>query len=165
MSVNSYPKMYLPFLGVVASMFLYTVAWDIFFKKRNRQLISTKPRIHVWTHNGLTMAAADADVELAIQQRERYRLAVNLPAETPIRIRPAYFALFSEKFKWTDYCMLNSMHELVELMELCVVVRTEMEVPENVIKVGASGAISVITLWKLITNCRDAEFHPKPATV
>jgi len=131
---------------------------------RNHQN-NLKPCIHVWSHNGLTKVVAAQDFYLGIQNRERKHLTSLRQKKR--RIEPRLYALFSDRFEdWSiDGVMVYTMEYFQKLEKCCVIIRSEMQVP-NLKQDGAGkSAVSIEVLWRLSTNQRDAKFDNEQVAV
>lgn len=122
-----------------------------------------RPRIHVWTHNGITMVAADADVALAIQARERVYLTFASASthEEYKRLKPLLYSLFSDKFPCYSRHggFVHSMEDLEKIVRHCVVIRTEMDIPNLTKEIVGKEAVTGQILWRLITNGPNEQFR------
>jgi hypothetical protein len=107
--------------GFFVSMIVFLLGSVLFYKQEKK----IKPRVHVWTHNHMTMVVAEPDFEAAILFTQRNNLAWK---DDSTMLYPSIYCLFSDK---KDHPIIYSMTQYNQLIAGCTVVSSKMSVPSK----------------------------------
>lgn len=125
-----------------------------FIQKTAADRINTKPHVHAWEHNGITMLCADEDFNIGIQSRDRDYVANPIRRELGNLLpTPNTCMLFSENpavlkdFKDRIF----PVDDLLKVTEGCTLIESKMRVPSLPdVYHGRSGATTKECMRRLI---------------